>query len=116
MLVTASLRASDGEHVELRVEQAVAARGYRGAAGRARCVSSSTSPATATRSTLDRVHDALLRHEGKLGVRVRLRGGEWTADVLPNRVVGVDPNALLPALNAILGPGHVEFVYNGNGG
>ena len=41
---------------------------------------------------------------------------EWITDLLPNRVVGVDPNTVVPALNAILGPGHVEFLYNGNGG
>ena len=111
VLVTASLRASDGEHVELRVEQASRLEGIEGR--RASAVRIELDLAShGDQETLDRVHDALLRHEGKLGVRVRLRGDDWTADVLPNRVVGVDPNTLVPALNAILGPGHVEFVFN----
>ena len=111
VLVTASLRASDGEHVELRVEQASRLEGIEGR--RASAVRIELDLAShGDQETLDRVHDAFLRHEGKLGVRVRLRGDDWTADVLPNRVVGVDPNTLVPALNAILGPGHVEFVFN----
>jgi DNA polymerase-3 subunit alpha len=111
VLVTASLRASDGEHVELRIEQASRLEGIEGR--RASAVRIELDLAShGDQETLDRVHDALLRHEGKLGVRVRLRGGEWVADVLPNRVVGVDPATLLPALNAILGPGHVEFIFN----
>ena len=115
MFVTASLRASDGEHVELRVEQASRLEGIEGR--RASAIRIELDLAQhGDQGTLDRVHDALLRHEGKLGVRMRLHGPDWFADLLPNRVVGVDPATVMPALNAILGPGHVEFVYNGNGG
>jgi len=114
VFVTASLRASDGEHVELRVEQVARLEGIEGRRATALRVELDLA-LHGGQDTLDRVHDALLRHEGKLGVRMRLRGGEWTADLVPNRVVGVDPNTVVPALNAILGEGHVEFVYNGNG-
>ena len=111
VLITASLRASDGEHVELRAEQVSRLEGIEGR--RANAIRIELDLAShGGQDTLDRIHDALLRHEGKLGVRMRLRGVEWTVDLLPNRVVGVDATSAVPALNAILGPGHVEFVYD----
>jgi DNA polymerase-3 subunit alpha len=114
VLVTASLRAADGEHVELRVEQVARLEGIEGR--RASALRIELDLVThGDQDTIDRVHDALLCHGGKLGVRLRLRGPDWTADLVPNRVDGIDPETAIPALNAILGPGHTEYVYNGNG-
>jgi DNA polymerase-3 subunit alpha len=115
VLVTASLRAADGEHVELRVEQVARLEGIEGRRASALRIELDLA-VHGDQETLDRVHDALLHHGGKLGVRLRLRGADWTADVVPNRVDGIDPESAIPALNAILGPGRTEYVYNGNGG
>jgi DNA polymerase III subunit alpha len=115
VLLSASLRASDGEHVELRVEDVTRLEGIEGK--RASAVRIELDLAAAGgQETLDQLYDVLLHHEGKLGVRLHLLGPGWTADVVPNRVVGVDADAVVPALAAILGPGHVDFVFNGGNG
>jgi DNA polymerase III subunit alpha len=112
VLVNASLRASDGEHVELRIEDVTRLEGIEGRRASAIRIELDLG-AHGSQETLDHLYDVLLHHEGKLGVRLRLVGEGWVADLMPNRVVGVDANAVLPAINAILGPGHVEFVFNG---
>jgi DNA polymerase-3 subunit alpha len=115
VFLSASLRASDGEHVELRVEEVARLEGIEGRRATAIRIELNLA-AHGKQETLEHIYDALLRHEGKLGVRLRLLGPGWSADVIPNRVVGVDANAVVPALNAILGVGHVEFVFNGGSG
>ncbi len=112
VFLNASLRAADGEHVELRVEEVTPLVGIEGRRASAVRIELDLA-AHGGQDALEQVYDVLLRHEGKLGVRLRLRGQGWTADVVPNRVVGVDANAVVAALNAVLGPGHVEFVFNG---
>jgi DNA polymerase III alpha subunit len=114
VLLTASLRASDGEHVELRVEQVTRLEGIEGRRATAVRVDLDLDR-HGDQEALDTIYDVLLHHEGRLGVRLRLRRSEWVADVVPNRLVGVDGDTAVAALNAILGPGHVEFVFNGNG-
>ncbi len=115
VFLSASLRASDGEHVELRVEEVARLEGIEGRRATAIRIEVDLA-AHGSQEALDHIYDVLLHHEGKLGVRLRLVGAGWAADVIPNRVVGVDATAAVPALNAILGPGHVEFVFNGPAG
>ncbi len=114
VLVTASLRASDGEHVELRVEQASRLEGIEGRRASALRIELDLA-SHGDQDTLDTgARRAPAPRGASSGCACACAATSWTADVLPNRVVGVDPKALLPALNAILGPGHVEFVFNGN--
>jgi DNA polymerase-3 subunit alpha len=115
VLINASLRASDGEHVELRVEDVQRLEGIEGRRASAIRIELDLG-AHGAEERLEELYDLLLHHEGKLGVRLRLLGPGWTADVIPNRVVGVDANSVVPALAAVLGPGHVEFILNGGNG
>jgi hypothetical protein len=46
-------------------------------------------------------------------VRLRLIRGDWQAELVPDRLLGVDAKSVLPELTALLGPGHVEYVFNG---
>jgi DNA polymerase III subunit alpha len=115
ILLTASLRSQDGEHVELMAEEATRLEG----------IESRRAAALRIQIDLDRhpdpefmesLHELLLRHEGRLPVRLRLVRGEWHADVAPTRVLGIDASTAVPALTALLGPGQVEYVFgNGNG-
>ncbi|MEW6335847.1 MAG: DNA polymerase III subunit alpha [Acidobacteriota bacterium] len=113
VLVTATLRSADSEHVELSVEEATPLEGIE--ARRASAlrilldVEHHTSP-----ETLERLHALLLRHEGRTSVRLRLVGRGWRLDLTPNRVLGVDARAVAPAVTSLLGPGHVEYVFNGS--
>jgi len=61
------------------------------------------------------LHELFLRHEGRIQLRLRLMGAAWQAEVVPNRVLGVNPTTLVPALTALLGPGKVEYVFTSNG-
>jgi DNA polymerase-3 subunit alpha len=115
VLVTGTVRSSDQEHAELSLEEATPLEGIE------------TRKATALRveldlerfgdrETLEQLHELLLRHEGRMQVRLRLVGSAFEAEVAPNRVLGVDPATLVPALTALLGPGRIEYVFSGNGG
>ena len=68
----------------------------------------------ADESLLEQLHSLCLAHEGRLPVRFRLLGDGWQAELTPTRVLGVDPKTLAPAVAALLGPGHVEFIFNGS--
>jgi DNA polymerase-3 subunit alpha len=115
ILAVASLRAGDVEHVELGLEEATPLEGIeaRKASGLrveldlARC---------GDREFLERLHGVILRHEGRLQLRLRLVGDGFQAEVVPKRVLGVDPKALVPALSAMLGPARVEFIFASDGG
>jgi DNA polymerase-3 subunit alpha len=67
------------------------------------------------KDALERLHELFLRHEGRVQLRLRLVGSSWQAEVVPNRVLGVNPATLVPALTALLGPGRVEYVFSSNG-
>jgi hypothetical protein len=45
-------------------------------------------------------------------LRMRLVGSHWSAEFVPSRVLGVNPNTLIPALATILGPGKAEYVFD----
>jgi DNA polymerase III subunit alpha len=115
LLVTASLRPSDSEHVELRVEEVAPLQGIERRRASALRIEIDLAQHAAP-ETLEHLHETLLRHEGRMAVRLRLIGPTWFADVTPTRVLGVSPEAVMPALTAILGPGRVEYVFTSNGG
>ncbi|MGE5234958.1 MAG: DNA polymerase III subunit alpha [Acidobacteriota bacterium] len=112
LLVTAALRSTDAEHVELTVEEATPLEGIE-----ARRASALRVLIDIERhgdgETLAKLHDLLLRHEGRLPVRLRLLGPGWRADLAPTRVLGVDARQAAASVTSLLGPGHVEFIFNG---
>jgi len=112
VLVSAALRPSDAEHVDLSVDEVTPLDGIE--ARRADAVRVTIDLGRhGGRETLEHLHELLLRHEGRMSVRLRLVGEGWQADCVPNRVLGVDPTTAIPAIDALLGPGHAEFVFNG---
>jgi DNA polymerase-3 subunit alpha len=113
LLLTAELRPSDAEHVELSVEEATPLEGIEARKASALRILVDLER-HADDATLVRLHAVLLRHEGRMPVRLRLVRGEWQAELVPDRVLGVDAKAVLPELTALLGPGHVEYVFNGS--
>ncbi len=114
VLVTATLRSSDQEHVELALEEAVPLEGIEARKATALRVELDLER-FGDRAALEQLHELLLRHEGRMQVRLRLVGGAFQAEMVPNRILGVDPTTLIPALTALLGPGRVEYVFGGNG-
>ncbi len=114
LLVTATLRASDQEHVELALEEATPLEGIEARKATALRVELDLDR-FADRDALEQLHELLLRHEGRMQLRLRLLGGAFQAEVVPNRILGVDPTTLVPALTALLGPGRIEYVFGGNG-
>jgi len=114
VLVTAALRASDQEHVELALEEATPLEGIEARKATALRVELDLDR-FADRDALEQLHELLLRHEGRMQLRLRLVGGAFQAEVVPNRILGVDPTTLVPALTALLGPGRIEYVFGGNG-
>ncbi len=110
VLVTAALRASDGEHVELAVEEVTPLEGIEARKAAALRVELDLAR-FADRDRLEQLHELILRNEGRMQLRLRLLGPEWNAELVPSRVLGVDPNTLVPALATLLGPGRVEFVF-----
>ncbi len=113
LLLTASLRSADAEHVELVLEEATPLEGIE-----ARKASALRIVIDLARhgdeGSLQRLHAVLLHHEGRLPARLRLLGPGWRADLLPTRLLGVDAHAAVPEIAALLGPGHVEYVFNGS--
>lgn len=63
---------------------------------------------------LEELLTILAECEGKLPLRFRLVGESFRAELTPERVRGVDPERAIPRLKQLLGPGTVEFLYNGN--
>jgi DNA polymerase-3 subunit alpha len=113
LLFTAALRASDAEHVELSVEEATPLEGIEARKASALRILLDLEH-HADDANLERLHAVLLRHEGRMPVRLRLIRGDWQAELVPDRLLGVDAKAVLPELTALLGPGHVEYVFNGS--
>jgi DNA polymerase III alpha subunit len=113
VLATATLRSSDAEHVELSVEEALSLEGIEAKKASALRVLVDLAR-HADEGTLERLHALCLSNEGRLPVRLRLLGDGWQAELTPTRVLGVDAKALAPAVSALLGPGHVEFIFNGS--
>jgi DNA polymerase-3 subunit alpha len=112
LLFTAALRPSDAEHVELGVEEATPLEGIEARKASALRILVDLER-HAGEDLLERLHALLLRHEGRMPVRLRLVREDWQVELVPDRVLGVDPKAVLPELTALLGPGHVEYVFNG---
>jgi DNA polymerase-3 subunit alpha len=112
LLFTAALRPSDAEHVELGVEEATPLEGIEARKASALRILVDLER-HAGEELLERLHALLLRHEGRMPVRLRLVREDWQAELVPDRVLGVDAKAVLPELTALLGPGHVEYVFNG---
>jgi DNA polymerase-3 subunit alpha len=115
VLVSATLRASDAEHVELALEEATPLEGIEARKATALRVELDLDR-FAEKEALEQLQELFLRHEGRMQVRLRVVGGEFQAEIVPNRVLGVDPVTLVPALTALLGPGRVEYVFTPNGG
>jgi DNA polymerase III subunit alpha len=115
VLVTAALRSSDQEHVELALDEATPLEGIEARKATALRVELELER-FGTRDALESLHELLLRHEGRMQLRLRLVGDAFQAEVVPNRILGVDPATLVPALTALLGPGRVEYVFAANGG
>jgi DNA polymerase-3 subunit alpha len=113
LLVTATLRSTDAEHVELTIDEATPLEGIE-----ARRASALRVLLDLERhgdvETLERLHATLLRHEGRLPVRLRILGPGWRADLTPTRLLGVDAKEATASITALLGPGHFEFIFNGS--
>ncbi len=114
VLVTAALRSPDPDHVELSVEEATPLEGIEARTAAALRIRLDLEHHSG-REMLEHLQQLLLRHEGRTSVRLRLVGAGWQADLVPSRVLGVDPAALIPALDSLLGPGHADYIFNGNG-
>jgi DNA polymerase-3 subunit alpha len=110
VLLTATLRAPDAGHVELAVEEATPLEGIEARKATALRVVLDLGR-HGDRDTLERLHELLLRHDGRMPVRFRLVGPDFLVEHVPNRVLGVDPTSLIPALSSLLGPGHAEYVF-----
>jgi DNA polymerase-3 subunit alpha len=115
VLLAATLRASDAEHVELALEEATPLEGIEARKATALRVELDLERFT-NKDALEQLHELFLRHEGRMQLRLRVTCGSWQAEVVPSRVLGVNPTTLVPALMALLGPGRVEYVFGGNGG
>ncbi len=114
VLVTAALRSQDGEHVELSAQEASRLEGIETRHAAALRVHIDLER-HGGRDDLERIHDLILQHEGRLSVRLRLTTAEWEIDVTPTRVLGVNGTTLVPALAAVLGPDRTEYLFEGNG-
>lgn len=111
VLVTAALRSNDGEHVELSVEEATPLEGIEARTATALRVRLDLTH-HAKPDTLERLHALMLRFEGKTPVRLLLVGEGFEVEVRPTQVLEVDPGRLVPELTTVLGPGHVEYIFN----
>ncbi len=111
VLVTAELRASDADHVELGLEEVTPLEGIEARKASALRVEVHLERLP-DRDAVERLHELVLRHEGRMQLRMRLVGPTWSAEMVPSRVLGVNPATLIPALAAVLGPGGVEFVFD----
>jgi len=114
LLVTAALRPTDTEHVELGLEEATPLEGIeaRKASGLRVEIDLQRLP---DRESLERLREVMLRHEGRMQLHLRLVAPGFSAEVTPTRVVGVDPRSLIPVLTTLLGPARVEYVFASSG-
>ncbi len=111
VLVTATLRANDPEHVELGMEEVTPLEGIE--ARKASALRVELRPEQlADRDAVERLHELVLCHEGRMQLRMRLLGPTWTAEFVPTRVLGVNPSTLIPALLTLLGPIRAEYVFD----
>ena len=115
LLVTAQIRPGDGEHVELGLEEVTPLQGIEARKASALRVELHLD-SLADREGLERLHQLVLRHEGRMQLQIRLVGKGFHADLVPSRVLGVEPQTLIPALSGVIGPGRIEYVFNANGG
>ncbi|MBZ5589969.1 MAG: DNA polymerase III subunit alpha [Acidobacteriia bacterium] len=111
VLVTATMRAADAEHVELGLEEATALEGIEARKAAALRIELDLER-FADRDTVEKLHALILRHEGRMQLRLRLVGPTWSAEFVPARVLGINPTTLVPALAAVLGPSRVEYVFD----
>ncbi|MGC8917595.1 MAG: DNA polymerase III subunit alpha [Thermoanaerobaculum sp.] len=103
-------RSSRDDKIELRVEDASPLEGIESRQAKAVRV---TVPLAlfGDREKLEELYEALAECEGPLPLRLRLVGGWFRAELVPARLAGVDPQKLLQRVRALLGPGHVEYLY-----
>lgn len=113
LLVTAALRSNDGEHVELSVEEATPLEGIEARTATALRIRLDMAH-HAEQDVLERLLDLMLRFEGRTPVRLHLTGEGFEAELRPAEVLGVNPVRLVPELTTVLGPGHVEYIFNNN--
>ena len=111
VLVTGELRASDADHVELGLEEVTPLEGIEARKASALRVEVHLDQ-VADREAVEKLHELILRNEGRMQLRMRLVGPQWSAEFVPSRVLGVDPGKLIPALATVLGPGRVEYVFD----
>ena len=97
VLAAAMPRASDGEHVELALEEATPLEGIEARKAVALRVELDLCRCAA-REELAALQELFLRHEGRVQLRLRLVGPTWSAELVPTRVMGVDRVRLIPAL------------------
>ncbi|MFN3414613.1 MAG: OB-fold nucleic acid binding domain-containing protein, partial [Thermoanaerobaculum sp.] len=106
------VKSSRDDTVELRVDDATPLEGIE--LRKARAVRLTIPLSRFERKErLEELMEALSECEGSLPLRLRLVGESFRAEVLPARVLGVDPEKLHKRLFDLLGPGHVEYLYNG---
>jgi DNA polymerase III subunit alpha len=110
VLLTGSVRPGEGEHVELGLEEVVPLQGIEARKAAALQVDLDLSRHCG-QEELQRLFDVIQRHEGRLSLRLQVLGPDWRAVVVPTKVIGVNPTTLVPELTALLGPGHVEYVF-----
>ncbi len=114
VLVDALLRSEDGEQVELVLQGATLLEGIENRRAATLLIEVDLDRFGDLES-LRRLHDTLLQHEGKTAVQLRLRSHAFVAFLRPARLLGVDPETLVPALTALLGPGCVRYLFASNG-
>ena len=110
LLVSGGIRSTDGEHVEVSVDSATPLEGIESRRATALQIELDLAAVTDV-GMLERLHETLLHHEGKTSVRLTLRGEGWHAELTPTRVLGVNPETLIPALTTLLGEGHVRYLF-----
>ncbi|MFI5165559.1 MAG: DNA polymerase III subunit alpha [Thermoanaerobaculales bacterium] len=110
LLVTAALRSGDTEHAELGLEEATPLEGIEARKASGLRVEIDLQQYS-DRESLERLHEIILRHEGRMQLCLRLVAPGFTAELIPTRVVGVDPKSLIQALTPLLGPARVEYVF-----
>ncbi|NCO68948.1 MAG: DNA polymerase III subunit alpha, partial [Acidobacteria bacterium] len=111
LLVEASLRSNDGDHVELSMDEAAPLEGIEARKATALLVEIDLAQFT-DRAALERLHEVILHHDGRVALKLKLLLDDVVVDITPSRVTGVNPVTLVPALTAMLGPGHVEHIYS----
>jgi len=115
VLAEVSLRPPKNEQLELLVESVTPLEGIEHRRASALLIDLDLTR-FGDQESLERLHQAILEHDGKASILLRLRGESFTATVRPTRVLGVNPTTLVPVLSTILGPGCARPVFSRNGG